>query len=89
MPVPDIKMSQYWCKALRETLQSELRRTVQLAEWSTHDSKVAAVVNDVTTLPLFHAWKHSLDQSQSSKEIDFEQLFGHVDGYRFQNGTHS
>ena len=81
MSVPDIKMSQYRCQSLRETLQSELRRTVQLAEGRTHNSKVAAVVNDVTTLSRFHAWKHGLDQSQSSKEIDFEQRFGHVDGH--------
>jgi len=33
---------------------------------------MAAVVDDVTALPRFHARQHSLDQLQGSKEIHFE-----------------
>ena len=40
---------------------------------------MAAALNDVTTLSCFHAWKHSLSQSQSSKEVHLEQFFDHVD----------
>ena len=39
---------------------------------------MAGVVNYTAALSLFHAWQHSLDQSQGTKEVHFKQFLGHV-----------
>ena len=38
---------------------------------------MTAVVNDAPILPGFHAWQHSLDQSQGTKEVHFKQFLCH------------
>ena len=84
--LPDIKMQQSWSHRFSESFQSELRSSVELVEGRSYNSKMAAIVDDVTALPRFHARQHSLDQPQGSKEIHFEQFFGHVDRGTLQYG---
>jgi len=62
LSLPDIKMQQSWCHRFSESFQSKLRSTVELPEGHFYDSKMAAIVDDVTALSRFHAWQHSLDQ---------------------------
>ena len=81
-------MQQCRSHGFSETLQGELWCTVQFVKGTTHESKMAAVVDDMTTLPRFHAWENSLDQAQSSKEVHFEQVLGHLDRDTLQHGRH-
>ena len=49
---------------------------------------MTAVINNDSTLPRFHAWNHSLDQSQGTKIVNIEQLLWHVNRNTFQ-GTNN
>ena len=86
LPVPDVKMKQGWSHSFSESFQGELRCRVELVERRSYDSRNAAIVDDVTALPRFHAWQHSLDQPLGTKEIHFEQFLGHVDRGTLQYG---
>ena len=44
---------------------------------------MAGVVNYTPAPSLFHAWQHSLDQSQGTKEVHFKQFLA------MSTGTHS
>jgi len=79
LSLPDIKMQHSWSHRFSESFQSELRSRVEPPEGRSYDSKMAAIVDNVAALPRFHAWQHSLDQPQGTKEIHFEQFLGHVD----------
>ena len=89
LSLPDIKIQQSWSHRFRESFQGELRCRVELIEGPAKNSHMTAIVDDVTVLPHFHAWQHSLNQSQGTKQIHFEQFLGHVDRGTLQYGNKS
>lgn len=62
-------MEQSWSQSFGETLQGKFGCTVEFVKGISHQSKMAAVLDDKTTLSRFHAWQHSLDQAQSFKKV--------------------
>ena len=83
---PDVKMTQSRSQTFSKSLHGELRRSVEIVEWWANNSKMAAVVDDEATPLCFHAWQHSLDQSQGTKEVHFKQFLSHVDWDTLQQG---
>ena len=82
--VPDIKMKHQGRHPLSKALHCKLWRTVKLKEGTRNNTTMTAVVNDAPILPRFHAWQHSLDQSQGTKEVHFKQFLGHFHSSTFQ-----
>ena len=77
-------MQQCWSYSFSESLQGELRWAIKCIERCSNNPKMAAVVDDMTTLPCFHTWQHSLNQPQGAKVVHLEQVFCHVDRCAFQ-----
>ncbi len=78
LALPYVKLPKCRYQRFRKPIDSELRRTVDLKEWSTDNSKGAAIVDDVSTLPNFHARQDGLDQPKGAKEVDIKCVLRQV-----------
>ena len=84
---PDVELSKCWSHTFRQSFNGKLRRAVDLHERDSNNSKMAAVINDDSTLPRFHAWKHSLDQSQGTEKVHIKQFLWHINRNTLQGGN--
>lgn len=59
--LPDIKMEQSRSQCFGQSFNGELSWTVELIERRANNTHSTTIVNDVSALPCFHVWQHSLD----------------------------